>query len=147
MIKLQLTQRMKETMKAGDARLLSVIRLLLAELQKKEKEKQGQGKDVALTDEEAMGILQREAKKRRESIEIYKKGGREDLVESESYELKVVEEYLPQQMSREEIERAVGDVRGAGRADFNSVMKETMKRVSGRADGKAVSEVIKANLG
>ncbi len=147
MIKLQLTQRMKETMKAGDARLLSVIRLLLAELQKKEKEKQGQGKDVALTDEEAMGILQREAKKRRESIEIYKKGGREDLVESESYELKVVEEYLPQQMSREEIERVVGDVMGAGAADFNSVMKETMKRVSGRAYGKAVSEVIKAKLG
>lgn len=122
-----------------------VLRLLLAEVQNKEKEKFG-GKGGALSDEDALAVFQKEAKKRREAIELFKKGNRDDLVKKDEAELVVIEEFLPKQLTQEEIRAAIDKLAVAGVGDFNSLMKEAMKELKGRADGRTVGEIIKEKL-
>ncbi len=132
-------------LKGGDKDRAGVLRLLLAELNNKQKEKFG-GKPQPLADEDALAVLQKEAKKRREAIELFKKGNRDDLVKKDEAELKIIEEYLPKQLSREEVEKVVDDLAAKGAGDFNSLMKEAMKELKGKADGKVVSEIVKEKL-
>ena len=101
---------------------------------------------IAANAEEAVTVLQKDIKRRKESIELFRQGKREDLVEKEEADLAVIAAYVPKELSREELEKIVGDVIAAGAKDFNSAMRETMKVVKGRADGKAVGEAIKAKL-
>ena len=97
---------------------------------------------ATLGDEEVVTILQKEAKKRKDSIELFKQGNRDDLVEKEEADLKVIYEYLPQDLSREEIVAIVKDLKAKGVSDFSSLMKELMKVAKGRTDGKTVGDVI-----
>lgn len=155
----RLNEDIKTALKSGNSEKAGVLRFLSAQIHNKEIEKRstapggqasptgGQaGMTETLTDAEAIEVLQKEAKKRNESIALFEKGGRMDLAEKEKKEMKMISEYLPQQMSREEVAAVVNRLHDGGLADFNSLIKESMKELKGRADGSLVSGVIKEIL-
>lgn len=137
----RLLSDLKQAMKKGDKTRQSVIRLTRAEIQNAEK---AQGKP--LDDPGVIDILSKEAKKRRESIAEFSKGDRQDLVAKEEAELAILLEYLPPQMSREEIvaaARSVIEELGAqGPGDKGRVMGKLMPQLKGKAEGRLVSEVV-----
>ena len=140
----KITDDMKTAMKSGDKARLEVLRFTLAGLNAAQKEKTLADPQATLGDEEVITILQKEAKKRKDAIELFNQGNRADLVEKETADLRVIYEYLPQELSREEIVAIVKDLKAKGVAtDFSGLMKETMKIAKGRADGKTVGDVIK----
>ena len=148
-LKQKLLKDLKEAMKAGDRERLGVLRLLTSAIHNKEIEKRSKSTSEELTEEEVTNVLSSEAKKRRESIDFFKKGGREDLAKNEQKEAEIIQRYLPKQMSPEEIEKEVGGIlQGAPElSDFGLAMKEVMKTLKGKADAKIISEVIKKKLG
>jgi uncharacterized protein YqeY len=137
----------KTAMKSGDKARLDVLRFVLAGLQGALKEKTAKDPAAGLTDEETVALLQKEAKRRRESIELFKQGNRNDLVAKEEAELVFIAAYLPQQMSREEIAKLVDDLKAQGFNEFNTLMREAAKATRGKADGKMVAEIVKEKLG
>ncbi len=143
----KLNDDMKAAMKSGDKARLEVLRFVLAGVNAAQKEKNAKEPGAALTDEETIAILQKEAKRRKEAVELFRQGKREDLVKKEEGDLAVISEYLPKELSAEEIAKIVEELKGKGSTDFNSLMRETMKVVKGRADGKTVGDVIKKALG
>jgi uncharacterized protein YqeY len=134
---------MKTAMKSGDKARLEVLRFTLAGLNAAQKEKTLKDPQATLGDEEVVTLLQKEAKKRKDSIELFKQGKRDDLVEKEEGDLKVLYEYLPAELSRDEIVAMVKAAKANGANDFSSIMKEVMKLAKGRADGKTVGDVIR----
>ena len=143
----KITGDIKAAMKSGDKVRLEVLRFTSASLQNAKKEKEIKEPGATLTDDEVIAILQKEAKRRKESIELFKQGGRNDLVEKDNVDLAIIFEYFPKELTSEEIGAIVDSLKAAGTTDFNMLMKETMKQVKGRADGKTVGEVIKGKLG
>ncbi len=142
----QLTDNLKSAMKSGDKPRVEVLRFAIAGIQNAQKEKNAKQPGVALTDDEVISLLQKEAKRRREAIVLFRQGKRDDLVKKEEADIAIIAEYLPKELSREEIEKIVGDLRAQGFNDFNALMKEAMKVLKGRADGKVVGEIIKTKL-
>ncbi len=138
---------LKTAMKSGDKARLEVLRFLMAGLNSAQKDKNAKEPGIALADDEAISILQKEAKRRKEAIELFRKGNRNDLVEKEESDLAIIQEYLPKELSAEEIEKTVADLRAGGLNDFNALMRESMKVLKGKADGKLVGEVVKKVLG
>ncbi len=138
-----------QAMKAGDKVKLETLRSLRAALKDKEIALRGQGKK--LSDEEILASITSAAKKRRESIDEFTKAGRTERAEEERKELKIIEEYLPEQLSPEEIEtkvRAVIEQTGAeSMKDMGKVMASVMPELKGRADGKEVQNIVKKLLG
>ena len=134
-------------MKGGDKARLGVLRFVLAGVQNAAKEKNAKESGAVLTDEEIVTLLQKEAKRRKEAVELFRQGKRDDLVSKEEADLVVIYSYLPEEMSAAEIGKIVDGLmaKGAGN-DFNSLMRETMKLVKGRADGKTVGDVVKKKL-
>ncbi len=133
-------------MKAREAARTSTLRMVKAALVNREIEKGGQ-----LDDEEVIRLLRSLVKQRRDSIEHFEKGERQDLVDKEKAEIEVIETYLPQGASQEEIEQAVSEaIAETGAASMRAmgaVMKAAMARLAGKnADGRAVSEIVKAKL-
>lgn len=141
----QLTDDMKQAMKAQEKLRLSTIRLLLAQLKNA---KIDSGKD--LTPDEEIQILMNAAKKHQESIEAFQAGNRPDLVEKELQELAIIRHYLPAQMSDHEIEKQIVEIirstGASGIKDLGKVMSETMKVLKGKADGKKVQQLVRAKL-
>ncbi|WP_057820125.1 GatB/YqeY domain-containing protein [Schleiferilactobacillus perolens] len=133
-------------MKAKDKTTLSVIRMIKAALQN---EKNEVGRD--LTDAEELGVITREMKQRKESLEEFEKANREDLVTGVKAEIAVVEKYMPKQMDDAAIKQTVQDtiteVGATGKADFGKVMKALMPKVKGKADGAKVNAYVKELLG
>ena len=129
-----------DALKAGDRDRASALRLILAELQKAAKE--GESDEVA--------VLQRERKRRVEAAEAYRDGGRDDAAAAEEREAELIDGYLPDQLSDQELEAIVGDAvassGAASPADMGKVMSAVMPQVKGRADGKRVSAVVKEKL-
>jgi uncharacterized protein YqeY len=137
---------MTAAMKAKESARLSTLRMVKAAVQNREIEKGGE-----LSEEELTKALQTLVKQRRDSVEQYEKAGRVELAEKERAEIGVIEEYLPQSASREEIERAVeeavAETGASSLKEMGAVMKAALARLSGRnADGKTVSEVVKSKL-
>jgi uncharacterized protein YqeY len=130
-------------LKAGDRERAGALRLITNELQKAHKEAAGSEADE-------VAVLQRERKRRLEAAEAYRDGGREDLAESEQREAALIEGYMPQQLSDDELHAIVGDVvaetGAASPQEMGKVMSMVMPRVQGRADGKRVSAVVKEKL-
>lgn len=125
--------------------------MLKARLQERELELRGKhGRDYAITDEEALAAISSYAKQRRDSIESYRQGGREELAAGEEAELAIVSEYLPRQLGDEELRRvireAITEAGAASPKDAGSVMKLVMPRVKGAADGKLVSRLVQELL-
>jgi len=137
----RLIDDMKAALKAGDALRLSVIRLLRSELQNMEI-----AKGAPLTDDEIIQGVVREAKRRREAIEQFQKAGRADLVEKETAELKVLSQYLPEQLDEAEIvgiaQEVISELQATSKADKGKVMGALMQRVRGRADGRLVNQIV-----
>jgi len=135
-------------MKARDADTLSTLRMLKAALMEVRTKK---AKDAAFSRDEEIEVLQRYAKKRRETIEELKKLGREDLVASEEREIAVTQRYLPQMLSEDEVRavvlEAVAKTGAAGPKDLGKVMGAVMAQVKGRTDGAIVSRLVKESLG
>ncbi|MCL4252845.1 MAG: GatB/YqeY domain-containing protein [Anaerolineae bacterium] len=140
-----LADALKEAMKNKDNATRDVIRLLQSAVKQVEIDTR---KD--LTADEVMDVLQKEAKKRRESIVDYEKGGRQELADAEKMELSIIEKFLPKQLSADEVREIVQAViteTGATSAkDLNKVMPLVMARVKGVADGKLVSQIVKESL-
>ena len=134
-------------LKAQDTLRLSVLRMMKAALMNKKVE---HGKEV--TDQEALAVLRTLGKQRQESVEAFRKGGREDLASKEEAELKIVESYLPAAASEEEIaaavEAAITETGASTAKDMGKAMKAAMAKLAGKnADGKRVSEKVRARLG
>jgi uncharacterized protein len=139
----KINDEMKAAMKSGDKARLEVLRFTLASLNPVQKEKALKDPQAVLSDEEVITILQKEAKKRKDSIELFKQGKRDDLVAKEEGDLKVLYEYLPAELSHDEVVAMVNAAKAGGASDFSSIMKEVMKLAKGRADGKTVGDVIR----
>ena len=136
----------KAALKSGEKDKVSTLRMLNAALKNKQIDKRR-----PLTEEEVIETVRSLIKQRKDSIEQFAKGGRQDLVDKETAEVAVLEMYLPQQLAREELEAMVRDAisqTGAqGAKDMGKVMKALIPMVGGRADGKLVSELVKNALG
>jgi hypothetical protein len=147
-LKEKIKEDLKLAMKEKRELEVSVLRQLLAVALTREKEKKfkEEGEDVQLTEEEFLAVISSEAKKRRESIESFTKGKRNDLAEKEKEELVILEKYLPEQLPEEEIKKlaeAVITEVGAERVkDVGKVMAGLMPKVKGRADGSLVGRVV-----
>jgi uncharacterized protein YqeY len=101
---------------------------------------------VQLTDEEVVSLMQKESKRRKDAIVLFTQGNRNDLVEKESADLAIIAEYLPEEMTEVEIGKVIDDVRAQGASDFPTIMREAMKILKGKADGKIVGEIIKKKM-
>jgi uncharacterized protein YqeY len=141
-LKEKINSDLKDAMKSGDKIRLSTVRSIRALIL--DFEKSGAGRDLTPVEEVAM--LTRAAKKRRDSIEQYKKAGRNDLVEQEEKELAILAEYLPKQLSNEELEAEVkklaDDIGATSKSDFPKLMPLAVKTLNGKADGKRIKEAV-----
>jgi hypothetical protein len=147
-LKDKITNDITAAMKAKDADRLSVLRMAKAALMNEANKKSA---DYELSDDESAKILQKLVNQRKDSVEQFEKGGRSELAEKEKAELAVLQEYLPQAASQEEIENAVAEaIRETGASsmkEMGAVMKAAQAKLSGKsADGKLVSETVKAKL-
>lgn len=145
-LKEQIVADMTAAMKAKDAARTSTLRMLKAAIMNREKE----GGD-ALTDDDVTKLLRSQLKQRRDSVEQYEKAGRQDLVDKETAEIVVIETYLPQAASPEEIDQAVreavAETGATSMKDMGAVMKASMAKLVGKnADGRLVSETVKKKL-
>ncbi|KYD22434.1 hypothetical protein B4135_1224 [Caldibacillus debilis] len=137
---------MKSAMKNKEKERLSVIRMIKSSLQN-EAIKLGKSQ---LSEDEEMTVLSREVKQRKESLQEFKKAGRQDLVEKTEKELAVVSQYLPQQLSEDElrqiIRQTISEVQATSRKDMGKVMAAVMPKVKGRADGSLVNQIVQKEL-
>lgn len=144
MLKEKLAEDLKSAMRAKDAVRLRTIRALRAALMEKEIE-QREGGTATLSEKEELAVLQKQAKQRRDAMEQYDEAGRDDLREKEEEELEIIDEYLPRQLSEDEVREIVRDIvasTGAeSKADMGKVMGAAMGKLRGRADGRVVQQV------
>ncbi|MBS1116838.1 MAG: uncharacterized protein H6Q87_1222 [candidate division NC10 bacterium] len=144
-LKAQLTEDLKSALRSGDKLRTSVIRLLTALIKNREVEKRG-----ALTDAESIQAVSASCKQRQEAIEQYRQGGRQDLVDKETAELAILQSYLPAALSPDELQtlvrEAIRDAQASSPRDMGKVMALLMPKVTGRADGKAVSTLVREML-
>ena len=138
---------LKDALKTGDKLRLKTIRSIRALILEFEKS----GSDKEFNEEEEIKLLSSAAKKRRESIEEYRKAGREDLAAIEEAELKVIIDYLPKQLTEEEIGSEVkaiaGEIGASGKTDFPKLMQASIKKLKGQAEGKAIKSAVEKVLG
>ncbi|MGB2953318.1 MAG: GatB/YqeY domain-containing protein [Gaiellaceae bacterium] len=141
----RLEDELKRAMTARDAERRDALRLILASLRSAEKELQR-----PLHDDEELQVLQRERKRRVEAIEAYSSAGRDAQAEGEEHELAILEEFMPEPLSEEELEEivddAIAEVGATSMRDFGRVMADVMPQVSGRADGSVVSQLVREKL-
>ncbi len=140
-----LTTAMKEAMKAKDSLRLNTIRQVKSAIKNKEIEA-----GSALDDQGVIAMISTLVKQRRESAQVYREGGRDDLAEKEDQELLILQDFLPAQLSEDEIkaliEEAVAETGAASMREMGKVMKIVSAKTLGRADGRVVSELVKARL-
>ncbi len=167
MVKGQIQEKIESDLKAGlkkaDYFLVGVLRLLIASIHNEEISKRGKNRadilvDEIMTDDEVISVLKKEAKKRKEAIDIYSQTERKDLLQKEQKELEIIFQYLPEELEEKVVEDIVkkiifdnqqtasGQKITKGNSDFGLVMKEVMKELKGKADGNLVSEVVKRLL-
>ena len=148
-LKDRITEDIKAAMKAKDKVRLETVRSIKKVILEEEVNARAAGKD-SLTETQEMDILTRLAKQRRDSIEQYTQAGRQELADGEAAELAILEEYLPKQLSDEDIARVVDEIIAQVGAnspkDMGKVMGPAMQQLKGKADGKKVQEAVKARL-
>ena len=146
-LKEKIGKDLKQSMLAQNAFRTETLRSIRAEILKMDKS----GMDREMNEEEELQLLNKQAKMRKESIEMFEAAGRTDLVERETKQLEIINEYLPKQLSREEAEAIIDNVikeSGATSAkDIGKVMGPVMKELKGKFDGKIIQEIVKSRLG
>ena len=153
MLRTRLSDQLKQAMKARDARRISTLRLILAALKNREIAARGDGGQETITDDDIVNMLSTMVRQRRESIELYHQGGREDLVRQEEEEAKIISGFLPKQLDEDEIRivtrEVITEVGASGIRDMGRIMGQLKERYAGRMDfGKAsgiVKELLTAN--
>lgn len=140
-LKQKLMDDLKQAMRDGNTVKRSVIRLTIAAINNAEIARQ-----TALEDVDILGVIAKEVRQRKESIEAFKLGKRQDLVAQEEAEMAVLQEYLPQQMTREEIMaeagKVIAEVGAEGIRDKGKVMPQLMAKLKGKADGRVINEIV-----
>jgi uncharacterized protein YqeY len=140
-LKQKLSDDLKEAMRGGDTVKRGAIRMLMAAINNTEIARQ-----VKLEDGDILSVIAKEVKQRRESIEAFKQGNRQDLVEKEEAELAILQEYMPQQMTREKVVEAarkvISEVGAEGPGDKGKVMPVIIAQLKGQADGREINEVV-----
>jgi uncharacterized protein len=141
----EIEDEIKEAMKARDAERRDALRLIVNALKNSEKELQR-----PLSDDEELQVLQRERKRRVEAAEAFRNAGHEDRAEAEERELEILEEFMPEPLSEDEIEEivddAIAEVGATSMADLGRVMADVMPQIAGRADGSHVSQLVREKL-
>ena len=136
---------LKDAMRARDAERRDALRLILNALKNSQKELQR-----PLSEQEELQVLQRERKRRVEAAEAFRAGGREEQAEAEERELEILEEFMPEPLSEDEIEEivddAIAEVGATSMADLGRVMADVMPQIAGRADGSVVSQLVREKL-
>ncbi len=139
--KQKLVDDLKQAMRSGDKVRVSVLRLVMAAIKNTEI-----ARKEDLEDADILGIIAKEARQRRESIDAFKLGNRDDLVAQEEAEIVILQQYLPQQMSREEISvearRVIEEVGAQGLSDKSKVMPKLIAQLKGKADGREINQVV-----
>lgn len=145
MLKEKLQEDMKAAMKNSERLKLDTLRMLIAGIKNHEIDSRKPADDA-----EILGLLRKAAKSRKDAIEEFKKGGRNDLVEKEAQEISIIESYLPAALSEDEmveiIDRVIAEVSPSGMKEMGKVMKESLARLAGRADGGVVNRLVKDRL-
>lgn len=138
----------KNAVKEKDEAKRDTLNMLKSAIKYREIELRGNNKE--LTEEEIISVIQKEIKKRKEAIELYEKGGREDLASKERREVEILESYLPKQLTEDEIRQmckeVIESVGASSPSDIGKVMKEIMPKVKGRADGSVVKRIVEKML-
>jgi hypothetical protein len=141
----EIEAEVREAMKARDAERRDALRLIVNALKNSEKDLQR-----PLSDDEELQVLQRERKRRVEAAEAFRTGGREDRALAEEHELAILEEFMPEPLSEDEIEEivddAIAEVGATSMADLGRVMADVMPQIAGRADGSVVSQIVREKL-
>jgi uncharacterized protein YqeY len=144
-LKQRIDQDTKEALKNRDSLRLNVLRMLKSEIKYKEIESGSE-----LSDDDVILVLSSSVKKRKDSIQQFEKGGRDDLASKEKAELELVLKYLPEQLTEEElsqiINQAIKETNAIGSSDLGKVMKQVMPKVRGRAEGKRVNQMVSSQL-
>ena len=144
-LKSRIQDDVKTAMRAHERERLAVLRLVTAAIKQKEVDER-----IELNDEQVLAVLDKMVKQRRESVEQYEQAGREDLAEKERYELGLIQEYLPEPLGEDElaelIRSAIAELGASSIRDMGPVMNALRGQVQGRADMKAVSQAVKAQL-
>ncbi|MFH1662326.1 MAG: GatB/YqeY domain-containing protein [Chloroflexota bacterium] len=145
-LKQKLNDDLMQSLKDRDKRRSSVIRLVMSAVHNSEIAKR-----ASLEDTDILGVIAKEAKQRKESIEAFKQGNRQDLVDQEEAELVILEEYLPEQMSRDEIvstaRKVIDEIGAQSLQDKGKVMGKLIPQLKGKAEGKTINEVVTELLG
>lgn len=140
-LKQKLSDDLKQAMREGDKVRRSAIRLAMAAIKNAEIARQ-----ASLEDADILGVIAKEVRQHKESIEAFKQGGRQELVAQEEAELAILEQYLPQQITREEImaeaRRVIAEVGAQGLSDKGKVMPQLIAQLKGKADGREINEVV-----
>ena len=151
MLRAALSDALKEAMKAKDARTVGTVRLILAALNDRDIAARDKGNKSGIPDEEILGMLQSMIRQRRDSIELFHKGGRQDLVDQESEEIRIIERFLPKQMSEDEVraavDKAIAALGAAGLKDMGRTMAALREGYAGRMDFAKASQLVKQKLG
>ena len=146
MLKEKLLEDLKNSMKEKNVIRKNVIQMVRAAILQVEKDK-----NITVSDEQIIQIMAKEVKTRKDSLEDYQKGGRQDLVDQTKQEIQIIEEYLPKQLSKEELKAKVQEViqeTGAtSMKDMGKVMKAAKEKIGAASDGKSINEVVKELLG
>ena len=144
-MKEELLKQLKEAMKNKDELKKNTITMLRSAILQVEKYKQ-----IVLNDDQIQEIVAKEVKKRKESIDDYLNGGREDIVQDLKREIEILSEYLPEQLTKEEIEalvdEAIKNVGATSQREMGKVLQEIRPKTAGKADGKLVSDIVKEKL-
>ena len=150
-IKEQLNEKIKESMKAGTPDRTNVLRMTMTAIKNREIENRGKGIEGELSEDDVTDILMKEVKKRNESAEVYIQAGRQELADTELAEVAIIKEFLPEELSAEELDAIVTDAIAKTEAkeikDMGKVMAEINQQIKGRADARTVSELIKQKMG
>ena len=145
-LKVKINEDLNNALKAKDTVKIDTLRSIRAEILKMDKS----GMNREMTPEEEIQLLAKQAKMRKESIELFAQAGRKDLVDKEQAQLDLINQYLPEQMSEKEadeiISKIISDAGTTSQKDFGRLMSEVMKQLKGKIDGKIIQDILKSKL-
>ncbi len=145
-LKVKINEDLNNALKAKDIVRIDTLRSIRAEILKMDKS----GMNREMTPEEEIQLLAKQAKMRKESIELFEQAGRKDLVDKEQAQLDLINQYLPEQMSEKEadeiITKIISDAGTTSQKDFGRLMSEVMKQLKGKIDGKIIQDILKSKL-
>jgi uncharacterized protein YqeY len=146
----QINDSLKEAMKTGDKRRVSTLRLINSAIKDRDIQNRTQGPDAGVSDTQIVEVLAKMVKQRQESLEIYEKAGRDELAAQEREEIRIIQSYMPKQLTDEEVKSVIAavikEVGATSVKDMGKVMAALKPRLAGRADMAVVSGLVKAKL-